>query len=105
MYQIHKDGKPIDEIHEILGPLCAECLEVTDGRYVVEVDVFDDVVRRFTVEESKRSHRICHVPRNRRYPRSGASSDVHSSLFCRLVMLRTWNNTSDQTYASYCTSS
>ena len=54
MYQIHKDGKPMGDTYETVGPLCAECLKASDGRYVVEVDVFDNIVRRFTAEECER---------------------------------------------------
>ncbi len=61
MYQIHKDRRPIGNSSEILGATCADCVQTTDGRYMVEVDIFDKVVRRFTFEErQQRADKFLH---------------------------------------------
>ena len=62
MYQVHKNGVPADNnSYENLSAACAECVQTTDGRYVVEVDIFDKVIRRVTLEEcQKRADKFLH---------------------------------------------
>ena len=59
MYQIHKGGNPIDNSNGgSLGATCAKCIQLGDGRYVVEVDIFDKVVRRLTPEECQKMGQV-----------------------------------------------
>jgi hypothetical protein len=60
MYQIHRDGETQTTLLKFRGHLCG-CVKATDGRYVVEVDIFDKVdadLREFPAN----SDSFLHVP-------------------------------------------